>query len=187
MSLNLKTVNIQNIDKYKYIDDNSLPLFLLGVVRFDEDSNENFNFFNFKNCNIDNLQHQVSGILCHSVTLYGYAFNPINDKYYKLIEELDKKYYNSSIHNNPKLSELSEYSNVIKQYNLNCEYSYIHLREGIYPIDIEYMKDIIGISYEDFEKEYVVYKENSSKFLNGLQPLWLSQLLNIYILTINSD
>lgn len=186
--MNKRIVELNNIGEYKYINEKEFPLFVIGVVKFKNDDRD-LNFFNFKEVTLNNVSHQISGLLCNQVYIYGYAFTPIDLEYYNLANKLYKNYYGSNICDNVNLTEIIKYNNILKEYNLNCESSFLYFKEAIYPIDgnNDILQKIVGISFDEFVKKYVYFNEVNKKNTEFLYSMWLKNVLNIYILTNNSD
>jgi len=108
-----------------------LPMLVLGIV-----VNHDFplDYKATKDWNFLKLQHQTSGHACNRVYVYGLPLTPREPVKIKLISDgwLDS---DMGCFGKP-LDEVLKYREQIKVlFDVDCNYTYEHLEEGIYPID----------------------------------------------------
>lgn len=80
------------------------------------------------------IQHQTAGYACHQRYLDGFILNPRNPERLKLLNDV---YLDSCINMwGLVLSQVNEYNKRIQELlGVTCEFSFMDLEEGIYPID----------------------------------------------------
>jgi hypothetical protein len=128
-----------NIDQFTYLRDNEIiptKLFLGRVVNIP---------YMHKTVLVPKLLsdeklivHQTAGYLCNQVYLHGFYLN-VNEEYREkisnLADELEKEYFESSLSSPPILNEALKYRRFLLKNDFDCNFSYKHLQEALYPID----------------------------------------------------
>lgn len=82
------------------------------------------------------LLHQTAGYACHHRYMYARFLMP-SLKIKKLGKMLLSKYSGSLLAQPVSLREANEYNNLLAEFGLSADRSFVRLEEGFYPIDIE--------------------------------------------------
>jgi len=107
-----------------------------------------------------NIFHQTAGYACHHVHIYARFLKP-RKKILPLLKDLREKYDESLLSNPVPLSAALEYQSLLSRYGLGANRDYIHLQEGFYPIDIDFLKKVTAEKFPSDLQELVAKKKKS--------------------------
>lgn len=88
-----------------------------------------------------NIAHQTAGYSCHHYYLHAQFLKP-KKEILPLLRELPEIYNDSCISRLCSLETATKYNDLLKKYHLGANEGYIHLEEGFYPIDIQYLNAV---------------------------------------------
>lgn len=180
-------------------DEKTLPTLVYGIL-VDETTRERFlkEIESFKKDRDWRLiNHQTAGIACHHPQIFGIIV-PTSPEFRKKMKRLSKLYYDSHLSSfmNVNLDELEEYRENLKaifsEEQFDCNRSYSSLEEGIFPIDGEYVKNIMGEDAPDFgsiENEFTFIKHPGrlSQIMFFSNNIYWTSNHSLFILSENSD
>lgn len=87
------------------------------------------------------LTHQTGGYACDSVDMYAMFLTP-TAKIAKLMQKLNKDYYESCICEHPSFADAKAYVKLLSRFGLTANYCYGKLSEGYYPVDIDCLESM---------------------------------------------
>jgi len=162
---------------FEYISDKYLPVLFLA-------KNSTYNLPKDKKVEtLEYIAHQTAGFACNQHYLVGKILSP-KDKTLIAMYKLEKEYLESnSGFMNTSLDEIISYRQKLNQLlGVDCNHTYTHFEEGIYPID--YSKETI----EKLVKKRTLKETRSfMKQVEKMDRLPCINLWNIFILGQNSD
>jgi hypothetical protein len=120
---------MENPISFQYTSSKQSQLFI-GHIGYASDKVEDFL------PQILHLDFQTGGMMCTSVKVHAIPLQKNkSQKYSDLGEKLDSIYFDS-LYYQPNLVQINEYSELLAQFQLSCNESYMHYQEGFYPFDL---------------------------------------------------
>ena len=173
-----------DLKEFKYLEDYDLevPSLVLAVVAKRGDYKIDYEFKDGRK--FFKLVHQCSGLACNHLYIYATMLEP-TDVSVKIMKRLDRMYLDSNLGvlGNPSIDELVEYRDFLKDFGLDCNYSYSDFMEAVYPIDLsaESLKIVCKDQLPEDLDDLIDFKDNWHKFC-GIIGRW-----NLFILGNNCD
>jgi hypothetical protein len=160
------------VEKFKYADQLNIPLpsLILGieVKPWEFEKPDMQRVYNFKPGRTwVNLAHQTAGIGCHQHYIHATVLTPVSEKVRYGMTALQEKWLDSNVGAfGVGLKSLNDYSADLRHlFGADCNQSHRCFEEGIYPIDVEYVKDMVADDLPKDLDDLIEWKDGWSRAL----------------------
>ncbi|MBI1969849.1 hypothetical protein HYS48_04090 [Candidatus Woesearchaeota archaeon] len=163
-----------NPEECHHLDADRLPALVLAL-------HEKYRFTSARDWIL--LAHKTGGVSCNQHHMAATILQP-KPETVRLMEALHKRWYESECGAPASLDEILEYRQQLLSAGVDCNNSYPHFEEGIYPIDcsVEIVRRLASDTVPDnFDDAFIQWKDHLERGF-GAARRW-----HLYILGENSD